>query len=146
MTNFFLRILGFVLGIKHKTPEERAASGQRLITEAIIAASSSLVNSNDVRSIWRLGSIDFDVDLLNRSKRKLLNDEHVEFSAIENFDLKNDFIDFYQIETVNERYFIIALSDTFALSKENHAMFLIEIRDPYPTANLKISKRYYPYN
>jgi hypothetical protein len=146
MTTIFLRIFEFIFGIKHKTPKERAAAGEKLIVEAIFSASASMIKSHDVESIWLVGSIDFNEDQLSRVKEKLLNGENVTFSESESFDFAGDYIDFYQIDTKDKRHFIIAMSDFFMLQKKDKPMFFVELQVPYPTDCLKAGSRFYPYS
>jgi hypothetical protein len=143
MITVLLKILAFILGIKYETPEELAISGKILRAQYLIDLVSKDIPIGNLQSIWLLGGIDYDESSLINLKEKLVKGDRVKFAIPQNFNFEGDYIDFYQITTKDNRYFIIGTSDTFSPSKEDGVMLFVEIKSPYATDDLPTKRCYF---
>lgn len=143
MRDLLLKILAFLLGIKHKTTAEHVIAGRKLTVQAIMKCVQPQLAENDIQDIWLLGAIEYSEDKLSYIKGLLTAGGEFQFSPPANFDFKGNYIDFYQLSTKDNRYFILALSNTFALHKENSKMMFVAIERSYPTNKLEQSWNYY---
>jgi hypothetical protein len=141
LNEVFLRILAFMLGIKHESPEELARSGRKLKGESIINSVANRIHRENIESIWRLGAIEYSDKKLAEIAEILRQGTQYEFSIPTTFNFEGDYIDFYQITTKDNRYFIYAMSDTYAISKGDGEMMFVEIKDRYSTDNFKVGSK-----
>jgi hypothetical protein len=144
MGQFFLRILAFVLGFKHENPKELESRGREMKQDMLLKKLNNRIDLAELESIWLIGGIEYSEPKANKIKELHEQGLRYDFKIPTNFDFEGDYIDFYQVATKSKRFYLIAMSDTFALSKDDDVMMFFEVRAPYSTSNLSPKLLYYP--
>jgi hypothetical protein len=93
----FVRVLGFLLGIKHKSFDEMAEEGRRIRLNFL----NDQLKSRTIdppKEIWLVGAIKTSEKKFDEIKARLIHGEDVKFK-VPDFDPAQDYINFYYVIT-----------------------------------------------
>jgi len=143
MRKLFLKILAFLLGFKDESYEELEKKGRKMRLDMINKQIGNEIplNLDSIKEIYIVGAIEYSQTEMHAIRSKLLKSETHNFS-FPNFDPSKDYINFYQVATYDNRYFIYASSDKGKLKDLNESLMMVEIKRKLPTEHLPADARY----
>ena len=136
----FVRVLGFLLGIKHKSFDEMAEEG-RLIRINFLNNQIGKRAIDAPKEIWLVGAIKVSENKFDDIKARLINGETIRFK-IPDFEPTQDYINFYYVVTTTNRFYIYASSDNFGPTNIDQSLMLVELKNAYSTEGLSSNLRY----
>jgi len=141
MNNIFLKVLAFLLGFKDQSPEEHAEGGRKIRLSMINSKLKTHIPPESIKEIYAVGAIEYSLDVMNDVKSMLLsgNVSKIDFPK---FDPNKSYINFYQITTNDDRFYIYAMSDQHNFEELDDSLMMIEIKQKLPTSHLPSEARY----
>jgi len=129
------------LGFKHESPEELAEGGRKIRLAMINSKFKMHVPAESIKEVYVLGAIEYSLDALNDIKLKLLTEKKPKFQ-FPKFDPGKSYINFYQIATDDNRFFVYAMSDEKNFEDLDHSLMMMEVKQKLPTSHLPDGARY----
>lgn len=143
MRRFFLQVLAYILGFKHENTKELETRGREMKQYILLKKLSNRLDLSEIESVWLIGAIEYSKSKAQEIKGLHERGYRYDFKFPTDFNFKGDYIDFYQVATKSKRYYLISMSNTFVIGKDDDVTMFFEVRTPYSTSNLSNELLYY---
>lgn len=138
----FLKVLAFLLGFKHESYAVMAIKGGELLRKQLLQELEPLIDTKQIYGITTVGAIAYS-DEVEDIKMRLNKGEEVAFSYPKEFDGLADYIDFYQVESIDNSCYILARSNMASIGDNGKIFFFIKINHKYNTSTSLPSAKIY---